>query len=1031
MVTAAEARQQFQQQTTQVKAARQRVAEAQRKLPKITQRELRGGAYAGVKGALRRKQIEKAGKELEAKQELLSGYGRQLSEYEKRIISTEKKQAEYETRFASYSKERAEWKTASRLIEKGRTFAATGDPGVQSKIRKLMRGEKAAAYEAQRGIGVGIGTLPGIDISKFDVSKLPVISPERLASLGIDISKPIDVSKIPTMSPERLAELGIDISKFDVSKTPYIKIGEQVITPEYIKEQLPAISPEKEIFKLIKEIGKTAKERAIDVALGVAEVAGLAGGIPIAVPEPTLIPTLGPTPMRLSTIGVEARRIREGITKVGEISAAGWEDIIGKEQLVRTIPETKVPRYEGETGIWTPEGYVPPREIIVPEREEITELGLIPKAARIGPEVLAYTSAPIPTLTADILVAGERKKTLEEDIKAETEKQYQAHLKEEIPEGYRHLTKEEFGIEVLPEIETKKREQLALETGVSLAFLGGLGAFKGYRALTKQIVTTKVPPPVQWVKEKAFVTPKGGRITTFDIYRYRAPKEVKITTPFREFVGMKPKVDWTPISKPQVEVFRPFAGTYVLGRAPYVAELGKVSKVPFGITTRAEIEALARISPRGRLKLFEVRGKAEIITPEEIMKLPKPEKYVWTGKPGVLVTKEGEELSQALIRTYQYFGKPGITTQAFYTGARVRPKIRIGDIKIYETRMGFKDVTKPYYRAAGKIPEIRGTLIEIPLKEPPPLWTFDIRKMTFKPSPRMPPPTLQAPLIRPLHYLQQVPKTLPKTKPVIPVVKFPKAPTAPPVEVIPMPGEGLPSMVGGLGLKEIPYAGLGLYERTEVVSIPAIKEEAILKPALVGVQIPRIISKVEVIPKVIPKEKVEVIPKIKVIPREALKLKIMPKVKVKIVTKVAVKPKVIPRPIPRPRPPRPPRIPKIPKPILDLEKEIKERRRLLKKRKLELVIPFVRRFGKYRPISKPVTLKKAERIGKARLLTTLGAALQIRKITGEPLKIAKETRIFRLGKKGKDPFTLVQRREARLKAPTEVQEIIAARRIKF
>ncbi len=136
----------------------------------------------------------------------------------------------------------------------------------------------------------------------------------------------------------------------------------------------------------------------------------------------------------------------------------------------------------------------------------------------------------------------------------------------------------------------------------------------------------------------------------------------------------------------------------------------------------------------------------------------------------------------------------------------------------------------------------------------------------------------------------------------------------------------------------------------------------------------------------------------------------------------------------RPRPPQPkPPYPKPPKPKIPfgiLEDE-KKKRKLKKKKELGLVVPFIRRYGKFIPVSKPVTLERAEKIGRAKLLTTLGASLQIRKVTGEPLKIAKESRIFRAGKKGKDPFTLVQRRGARLGRPQEVREIIKARKGKW
>jgi len=1034
MVTIAQARQTLEQQQKSAQEARQKLAEARKKLPTITQRELRAGGYAGMTGALRRSQVERAKKEIEARQKVISGYTEKLSEYEKTI-----KQAEAQK--VAYGKKQAAIKQAYKLYERGiSSYWIKGEPSYKylKELEKQKSLTKQLALKKYTPELTSFG-LSGIDISKLDISKLPIIPPERLASLrlgapGIDVSKfppikglfgeRIDISKYPGLDISKL-----DVSKIDVSRFPTIsqeeltRLGFDVGAPisvETLMKEMPPISPE----QAIKEIGVGSIIKGL-------EYVGKVGEIPIVVPEPGLIPTGLPPSIRLSTIGAEARRAREAITETGRLVELGWEEIIGKERLIKTVPEKVIPRYEGETGIidiMTGE-IRPPRELVIPEHEEITTLGLIPKAARVAPEVLAYTLAPVPTLTADVLAAAEKMKTIEKDVKIETEKQYKEHLKEELPEGYRYLTMEEFEIEVAPEIETKMKEQLALEAGVSLAFLGGLAAFRGVRAITKPIITTKIPKPVQWFKEKAFVTPKG-RITTFDVYKYRAPAEVKITTPFREWFGIKPKVDWAPITKPQLEVFRPFAGSYVLGRAPYVAELGKVSKVPFGITSKAELEALARIRARGRLKLFEIRGKAEPITPEEIIKLPKPEKYVWTGKPGIIVTEKGEKLTQALIDSYKYFGRPGRTTQAFYVGARVKPRVKIGDIKIFEARMGFKEVTKPFYRAAGKIPELRGTLIEIPLKEPPPLWTFDISKVKFKPPlPRMPPPTLKAPPTRPFQWLEQLPKPElmvppPPTEMLKPITKVVK--DLPAVKLL---GVEKPLMVGGMGITEAKYAGLGLYERTE--DVPVFKEEVVLKPALVEVPRLRIIPKLRIIPRAV--ERVEVIPK------ETLELreKIIPKLKIisklRIIQKVKVVPKVVPkvavRPRPRPGKPRPPKIiPKIPFYL----KRKEEKRRELKKRKEELVIPFVRRYRKWIKIGKPMLKREAIIKGVAELRRTLAASLQLRRPSGAVVPFAKPTKEFRIGKKG--PEILVQRAPRRLKAPTEVQEIIAARkagRIKF
>ena len=143
-----------------------------------------------------------------------------------------------------------------------------------------------------------------------------------------------------------------------------------------------------------------------------------------------------------------------------------------------------------------------------------------------------------------------------------------------------------------------------------------------------------------------------------------------------------------------------------------------------------------------------------------------------------------------------------------------------------------------------------------------------------------------------------------------------------------------------------------------------------------------------------------------------------------------VTPRIIPRPPTRPIKPRPP---KIVKPIIfDLEKEIKKRKKLLKEKKPELVIPFVRRYRKWIKIGKPMLKREAIIKGVAELRRTLAASLQLRRPSGAVVPFAKVTKELRIGKKG--PEILVQRAPRRLKAPTEVQEIIAARkagRIKF
>jgi hypothetical protein len=99
-----------------------------------------------------------------------------------------------------------------------------------------------------------------------------------------------------------------------------------------------------------------------------------------------------------------------------------------------------------------------------------------------------------------------------------------------------------------------------------------------------------------------------------------------------------------------------------------------------------------------------------------------------------------------------------------------------------------------------------------------------------------------------------------------------------------------------------------------------------------------------------------------------------------------------------------------------------------KTKKIGGVIPYGRRKGKYIALGGPTTLEKAKFKAKKFLLTTLGASAQVRTLKGEKLKIAEENELFRPGSKGRDLFTLVQRRSKRLKSRLETSEIVGVRR---
>lgn len=136
-------------------------------------------------------------------------------------------------------------------------------------------------------------------------------------------------------------------------------------------------------------------------------------------------------------------------------------------------------------------------------------------------------------------------------------------------------------------------------------------------------------------------------------------------------------------------------------------------------------------------------------------------------------------------------------------------------------------------------------------------------------------------------------------------------------------------------------------------------------------------------------------------------------------------------PLPRQRQkPRPPKErywrPPIPPP--PIEAGAKGKLVKIERKEPELVVPFVRRYGKFQPVSKPVAKEKAIKVGVGRLRRTLAATLQLRKPSGEVIPFAKETREFRIGKAG-----LIQRAPLRLGMREEVAEIIRSRKggIKF
>lgn len=145
----------------------------------------------------------------------------------------------------------------------------------------------------------------------------------------------------------------------------------------------------------------------------------------------------------------------------------------------------------------------------------------------------------------------------------------------------------------------------------------------------------------------------------------------------------------------------------------------------------------------------------------------------------------------------------------------------------------------------------------------------------------------------------------------------------------------------------------------------------------------------------------------------------------------------IPRPIvPTPTGPKPPTpskppippvptIPFIPLRLTPPKKTIVKKKEIGKSLKY---IPYVKKKGRYIPVGLPTGLEQAKQRGTSVLRTTLAASLQIRTTGGKKIPIATENQIFRPGNKGRDIFTLVQKRGARLGTRAETSALVLSRR---
>ena len=724
-----------------------------------------------------------------------------------------------------------------------------------------------------------------------------------------------------------------------------------------------------------------------------------------------LLGALYPVP-EFSTVGQESQKFREGLSRGRELFSqavtAGLNLLPGEQKYSETYPERNVPIYKDETGIYNPTTgvYESPSYYTLPSETKLTALGYIPAVAGIAPEIAGYVAASGLMLGTDIAVAGQNIKDVEKVVDKEMQKQFQNLDIVNIPEGYRNPTWEEFNTEEnRAALRNDLIKQYKTQSYVAGAFLAAGGAVKAYQKLTEPIISYKRFNPYSKVREIGWGDKGQYKILTVQ----RLP-EVRVTNRFREFFGMKPKVDWTPVGRAspkwvdypsRVYQTQPALGRAVNKNKPYFAETKYLGKGP---TERA----YSIIVPKG----------ASSDIKEILRQLPKAERRVafQALKEGRLYPSTKLSTSNLDVINIKKIGT-GRAKTSFFTFNRmdVDPFRMSAKGELYKTITTFKDTSKPFYRASGRVPRLRGEMIvlnEAPVNMGPTGITFTEigkgGKEFFNPS-------VKTPLSSTFSLTKQV------TKQSLKYVPVPKAIFIP------------PKVSTAYATKSITKAAtrtasvLDITTKSATALSPLIKVNTkSLDASLIALTPKEIIKEVPVqkeIPKTIVKERAIV--KSVEVPKQAITPITIPIIKEIVIPKSTVKIGIITITTPRvttPTFPRP-RVPKIPPIIPNLEFVEDTRKR---RTGGSLFIPEVRRKGKFQAVSRPTSLWGAVETGKRKVRETLGASLRVKEARTGRIVPLEPFGIFAPSKR--EAGVLVQVRGARLMSKTERKEIQAARR---
>ena len=758
-----------------------------------------------------------------------------------------------------------------------------------------------------------------------------------------------------------------------------------------------------------------------------------------------LVPGIGLSPPKISTIGAEATKVLDAVHYVGyeipfyqgegviKFAKEGWEDIgrtaSGIDKPTRdqekwlTDSSWRESEQARKEAIYTVASA--PGKLIEP-LAAITFFQVAPGLATAGIAAKGLSSAD--KLTK---VEGEASKIINKQI----DKSWKEYSKEYEAVHGNKPTKQSFLEENKASIDTYSQEvrqslvnKYKTEIGISAATLGVLGTIKAVQWAKTPVTKyrqwdplnkkyTYDPKKIGYKRYDTFELRKGGK-ASYRMIDYKPRVDVQRTTKVRELFRMKaPKVkggygvdkNWLMSQKAQLRVTRPVGGRPIkIGTKEYMAESFKIRKVPNYRLQPSKVYKLADFGKAGIKKPIYVQGQR--LSKPVWNKLTKVEKYIFKplspyGKP-----------SRSLVRTISFKGaRPYQETYLAEKGFKIGENLRTFQSSAKDiTWRGVKQI-----RAAGNLQ--RSVTHVITLKDTESLKNFKYIKAFGGKK------TLFS-TIFPQVAVQLAPIIKPVIKPTVPLQVVKVAP----LQVV-KAVSNIPYMVGGTGLAatSIPYSSMGEYERQEYigqipsttyksVSIPksdlTFKLDSITQPAPAYATQSEITTfQVQTLSPIFSSMAIAQTPKSRSaqvsIPASALASQIT-------LQRTTARPQILKPSISTGFfPPK-----KIPG-------GLRKRSRTIRKRPVTFT-PYVKRYGKWKPVSKPKKKKKeAIKIGVRTLRGTLAASLQIRGPKGKPIPFARPTKKeFRLGKGS--ALTLVEKAPRRLKARTEVREIIRTRRMK-